>query len=69
MEVLQVAVEDNLYFSAINETHPQPTKRWDWPGMEEITSFMAERVANEPTMLEPETVCSNPLGFYLVTDP
>ncbi len=52
--------------SAMHDDVPRPTKEWQWPGAEELQSYLDKLKAVNPKMFEAEGICKGNLGFYLV---
>ena len=79
MEELQSHVDDAIFVDAVQNTIPSPTKNWKFPLPDEVdkyvnklsTSSLSTTSLTSSTSIQPlelEGICSNCLGFYLVSD-
>lgn len=66
MEELQDAIEDAQYVNAMHDDSPKPTKEWKFPSPDALNAYMTKISFKEPNRLELNTICEDPLGFYLV---
>ena len=69
MDELQSHVDDAIFVDAVQNTIPVPTKSWRLPSPDEIDAYVNRITSERPTALELEGICSNCLGFYLVSHP
>ena len=53
-----------MYQVGMNESL-HPVSSWVWPSKAELNSYLSEVETTNPSALDLETVCENPLGFYL----
>lgn len=67
MDELQSHVDDAIFVDAVQNVIPAPTKNWKFPTTDEVDSFVNKLNTQNPQALELEGICSNCLGFYLVS--
>jgi hypothetical protein len=69
MDDLQDAIEDAQFMNAMHDDTPKPTLQWVFPSLEEVDAYVNKLRAKNEALLEMAGICTNCLGFYLVTSP
>ena len=68
MQDFQEVIEDSQLMNAMYDETPRPVQQWYVPSPEELARYIESWKINDPKKLELGTICSNCLGFYLVSD-
>jgi hypothetical protein len=68
MEWLQDALEDTQYVIALTSGRMEPIRPWPNISPEQVQEYINKHRIAEPDSLNLETICNQPLGFYLVID-
>jgi len=67
MDDLQDAIEDAQFINAMHDDTPKPTLEWIFPTLEEVDAYVNKLRTKNEELLEMIGICTNCLGFYLVT--
>jgi hypothetical protein len=68
MQDFQEVIEDSQLMNAMYDETPRPVQDWYVPSPEELSMFRSHWKEKDPRKFELGTICSNCLGFYLVSE-